>query len=353
MIWDGGGLPRLPSKPLVRSQRSRGFDFGRPFLQRVKARLMDRPVRLRRSILSVPANRERMLEKAFKLPADVVMLDLEDSVPVAEKEEARAAVIAALREGAWQDRVRACRINGMETPHAYRDIIDVVENGGEWLDVIVVPKVNDPAEIKAIDYLLTQIEARMGLRRRVGLEASIETARGMMRADEIALSSPRLEALVFGIADYSASLGMRSLGTSGHGEAEEFTPGHRFLFPLSRMAMAAKAAGLAAIDAPYGDYRSPTGLERSCSVSAALGYDGKWAIHPDQIGIINEAYSPSMEDVERSRLVLRAYDAAGQTGAGSLALEGKMIDAASARIARVVVAQWEAIQRRKGRVAAQ
>jgi len=312
---------------------------------------MERPARLRRSILAVPGNRERMLEKAFKLPADVIMLDLEDSVPVGEKEQARAAVIAALREGGWQDRVRACRINGMETPYAYRDIIDVVENGGEWLDVVVVPKVNDAAEIKAIDYLLTQIEARVGIRRPIGLEASIETARGMMRAEEIALSSPRLEALVFGIADYSASLGMRGLGASGHGEAEELYPGHRFHFPLSRMAMAAKAAGLAAIDAPYGDYRNPAGLKRSCSLSAALGYDGKWAIHPDQIVSINEVFTPSMEEVERSRLVLRAYDDAGKSGAGSLALEGKMIDAASVRIARVVVAQWDAIQRRKGRVA--
>ena len=312
---------------------------------------MERPARLRRSILSVPANRERMLEKAFRLPADVIMLDLEDSVPVGEKEQARAAVVGALRERDWQDRVRACRINGMETPHAYRDIIDVVENAGEWLDVIVVPKVNEAAEIKAIDYLLTQIEARMGLGRRIGLEAGIETAQGMMRAGEIATSSPRLEALVFGIADYSASMGMRTRGISGHGEAEEFYPGHRFHFPLSRMAMAAKAAGLAAIDAPYGDYRSSTGLERSCWLSAALGYDGKWAIHPDQIGIINEIYSPSAEDVDRSRLVLQAYQEAGQSGAGSLSLEGKMIDAASVRIARVVVAQWEAIRRRKGQVA--
>ncbi len=295
----------------------------------------------------LPANRERMLEKAFKVPADVVMLDLEDSVPAAEKEEARGFVISALKERDWQLRVRACRINAMDTPFAYRDIIDVVENAGGWLDVLVVPKVNDASEIKAIDYLLTQIEARMAIGKRIGLEASIETAQGMVKVEEIAFSSSRLEALVFGVADYSASLGMMSKGVSGHGEAEDLYPGHRFHFPLSRMALAAKAAGLAAIDAPYGDYRDSAGLERSCLLSAALGYDGKWAIHPDQLGIINQVYTPSSEDVERSRLVLGAYEDAISQGTGSLALDGKMIDAASVRIARVVVAQWEAIQQRK------
>lgn len=316
-------------------------------------RHVERPARLRRSVLSVPANRGRMIEKAFTLNADVIMLDLEDSVPATEKDHARAAAVAALREGDWQDRVRACRINGMDTPYAYRDIIQVVESAGEWLDVIVVPKVNEAAEIKAVDLWLTQIEAAMGLRRPIGLEASIETARGMMCVREIAESSTRLEALVFGIADYSASMGMRSGGASGHGEAEAFYPGHRFHFPLSRMAMAAKAAGLDALDAPYGDYRDPEGLRRSCLLSVALGYDGKWAVHPGQIDVINDVYAPSVEDVERSRLVLRTYEEAGRRGAGSLALEGQMIDAASVRIARVIVSQWEAIQRRKERVAVQ
>lgn len=296
----------------------------------------------------MPANRERMIEKALKLPADVVMLDLEDSVPVGEKDEARGKIISALRERGGQQCVTAYRINGMDTPFAYRDIIDVVENVGDWIDVLVVPKVNDPSEIKAVDYLLTQIEARMGMGRRIGLEAGIETAVGMMRVEEIALSSPRLEALVFGVADYAASLGMMSKGPSGHGEAEDFYPGHRFHFPLSRMAMAAKAAALAAVDAPYGDYRNMEGLQSSCLLSAALGYDGKWAIHPDQLAVINEVYSPSREDVERAELVLKAYEEASRQGAGSLALDGKMIDAASVRIAQVIAVQWEAIQRRSG-----
>jgi len=307
---------------------------------------MKRPIRLRRSVLSVPANREKMVQKAFGLPADVIMLDLEDSVPVPEKEKARAEVVRVLQAGAWAGQVRAYRINAMDTPFAYRDVIDVVEAAGQWVDVIVVPKVNDPAEIKALDYLLSQIELRMGLSNRIGLEASIETAEGMLRVGEIALSSSRLEALVFGVADYSASLSVKSKGVSGHGEAEGFYPGHRWHFPLSRMVMAAKAAGLAAIDAPYGNYKDPDGLRESCLLSAGLGYDGKWAIHPDQLEWINQVYSPSAEDVERSRRILAAYAEARAKGHGSLTLDGKMVDAASVRIAEVIAAQWDAMSQK-------
>ncbi len=311
---------------------------------------MENSIRLRRSIISVPANREKMVNKAFGLDVDMIMLDMEDSVPVAEKEDARQRVVATLREQDYKGKVRAYRINSMDTPFAYRDIIDIVENAGEFIDVIVVPKVDDPAEIKAIDYLLTQIEKRMGFKKPIGLEASIESAVGMLRAGEIAFSSPRLEALVFGVADYGASLTMMSKGISGHGEMEDFYPGHRWHFPLSKMVMAAKAAGLAAIDAPYGDYRDPEGLRRSCLLSAALGFDGKWVIHPDQIKIINEVYTPSVEDVERSRRILDAYETAQAQGAGSLALDGKMVDAASIRLARVISKQWETICARSGSV---
>lgn len=307
---------------------------------------MEPTIRLRRSIISVPANREKMVNKAFSLQADMIMLDLEDSVPVQEKEEARQRVIATFREQDWKGKVRAYRINGMDTPFAYRDIIDVVEQAGEHIDVIVIPKVNDAAEVKAIDYLLSQIEWRMGFGRRIGLEASIETAAGMLRAGEIAFSSPRLEALVFGVADYGASLTMLSKGISGHGDKEDFYPGHRWHFPLSRMAMAAKAAGLAAIDAPYGDYKDPEGLRRSCLLSAALGYDGKWVIHPDQIPVINELYTPAEEDVERSRKILEAYEQAKCQGCGTLSMDGKMVDAASIRVAQVISTQWDLIRKR-------
>lgn len=308
---------------------------------------MSRPIRLRRSVLSVPANREKMILKAFTLPVDMIMLDLEDSVPVGQKEQARGRVVEALQRADWGARVRAYRINAMDTPFAYRDIIDVVEAAGDRVDVIVVPKVNDPAEIRAIDYLLTQIEMRMGYRQPIGLEASIETAQGLVQVDRIAVSSQRLEALVFGVADYGASLTMMNKGISGHGDAEDFYPGHRWHFPLSRLAMAAKAAGLAAMDAPYGSYQDPDGLEQSCLLSAALGFDGKWAIHPNQIETINRLFSPSREDAERSRNILDAYEEALRQGLGSLALDGKMVDAASIRIARVIDSQWQTMQRRK------
>lgn len=287
-----------------------------------------------------------MVQKAFSLPVDVIMLDLEDSVPVHEKEDARKHVIAAFKERDWTGKVRSYRINGMDTPFAYRDIIEVVEAAGDCIDTIVVPKVNDAAEIKAIDYLLTQIEMRMGFKVPIGLEPSIETAAGMLRVDEIAFSSPRVETLVFGVADYGASLTMMSKGVSGHGDVEDFYPGDRWHFPLSRMVMAAKAAGLVAIDAPYGDYKNPEGLRKSCILSAALGYDGKWVIHPDQIAIINEVYTPTPEDVERSQRILNAYQEAQKAGCGSLAIDGKMVDAASIRVARMVYSQWEAIQAR-------
>jgi citrate lyase beta subunit len=310
---------------------------------------MERPIRVRRSILSVPANRDRLVQKAFTLPADVIMLDLEDSVPIAEKDQARQQVVRIFREADWGGRVCAYRINAMDTPWAYRDVIDVMEAVGDRVDVLVVPKVSEASEIKAIDYLLRQIELRMERIHAVGMEASIETAAGMLRVDEIAFSSPRLEALIFGIADYAASLTMPVKGVSGHGDSEDFYPGYRWHFPLSRMVMAAKAAGLAAIDAPYGDYRDPEGLRGSCLLSAALGYDGKWAIHPDQLPTINDLYSPSIEDVERARQVLRAYELAQEEGHGSVAVDGKMVDAASIRIAQVVCAQWEAIEAKSAR----
>ncbi|HYR02713.1 MAG TPA: CoA ester lyase, partial [Syntrophobacteria bacterium] len=220
-------------------------------------------------------------------------------------------------------------------PFAYRDIIDVVEQAGDRIDIMVLPKVETAAEIQFVDMLLRQIEMRLAKSLDIGLEPSIETARGMLNAGEIAFASPRIETLVFGVADYGASLTMPSRGISGHGDAEEMYPGHRWHFPMSRMAMAAKAAGLEAIDAPYGDFKDQAGLEKSCQTAVALGYDGKWAIHPAQLETINRAFTPSAEDVSRSVRVLRAYQEAKARGAGATALDGKMVDGASIRVARI------------------
>lgn len=301
--------------------------------------------RLRRSVLSVPANRERMIHKALGLNADEIMLDLEDSVPAQDKESARQTAIACLREADFGSRVRACRINDMRTPFAYRDIVDIGEQAGDRVEVLVVPKVSDPSHITAIDLILSQIEAKMDLQQRIGLEACIETAEGLTQAEAIAACSDRLEALVFGIADFTASLGAPPIGVSGHGEGE--IGQGRWHSVLCRLAVAAKANGLQVIDAPYGDHTDPQGLETSCRISAALGYDGKWAIHPGQIETINSLLSPSSELVEQARRVVHAYEQATAGHSGSLALEGKMIDAASFRLALSVVAKWEQMEHKR------
>ncbi len=292
-------------------------------------------VRLRRSVLSVPGSSEKMIVNALGLPADEVMLDLEDGVAPDEKEGARLKIISAFKDYDWGDRVRAYRINGLETPYCYRDIIDVVEQAAEVIDVVVIPKVEKAADVQFVDLLLSQIEMRLQLGKSIGLEASIESALGMMNVKEIAFSSSRLETLVFGIADYGASLTMPSSGISGHGDAEESSPYHRWHFPMSRMAMAAKAAGLAAIDAPYGDFRDQPGLDRSSHTAASLGYDGKWAIHPTQLETINKTFSPSSEDITRAQRILQAHEEAKTGGAGAIAVDGKMVDTASIRLARI------------------
>jgi len=295
-------------------------------------------IRLRRSVLSVPGSSDKMILKGLELPADEIMLDLEDGVALEEKEGARSRIIGALNNHDWGDRVRAYRINGLDTPFAYRDIIDVVEQAGEGIDVIVIPKVEKAADVQFVALLLSQIEMNVGLKKPIGLEASIETALGMLNVKEIAFASPRLETLVFGIADYGASLTMPSSGVSGHGDAEEDII-HRWHFPLSRMVMAAKAAGLAAIDAPFGDFKDETGLKKSCQQAASLGYDGKWAIHPAQLDTINETFTPSAEDISRARIILKAYEEVKASGEGATALDGKMVDAASVRLARVTYEQ--------------
>ncbi|MDH3554682.1 MAG: CoA ester lyase, partial [Deltaproteobacteria bacterium] len=250
----------------------------------------------------------------------------------------RSKIIGALKDHDWGDKVRAYRINGLDTPFAYRDVIDVVEQAGEDIDVIVIPKVEKAADVQFVDLLLSQIEMNVGLKKTIGLEASIETALGMLNVKEIAFASPRLETLVFGIADYGASLTMPASGISGHGDAEEDLM-HRWHFPLSRMVMAAKAAGLAAIDAPFGDFKDETGLKKSCQQAASLGYDGKWAIHPAQLETINETFTPSAEDISRAQIILKAYEAVKASGEGATALDGKMVDAASVRLAQVTYEQ--------------
>ena len=294
----------------------------------------------RRSNLSVPGHLKKMHGKACESLADVVMLDLEDSVPVDMKNAARNQVIESLRELNWEHKTVTVRINALDTPFAYRDLLEVAEQAGHVIDAIVIPKVNNSGDVYFADRLLNGIEMGKEVGQAlIGLEASIETAEGMMRAAEIAAASERVKTLVFGIADYSASIGARLVSISGHGEKEEaLYPGHRWNFALSHMVMNAKAHGCMAIDAPYGNFKDLEGLRRSAVMASALGCNGKWAIHPSQIDVINEVFTPSQEEIALAVKVIEAITQAGEEGKGAVAVEGRMVDQATVRLARQL---WE------------
>jgi citrate lyase beta subunit len=294
----------------------------------------------RRSTLSVPGHIEKMHVKASQRDVDVTMLDLEDSVPVDAKESARTRVIQSIHTLNWQDTILTVRINGLDTPFGYRDLLEVAEAAGPSIEAVVVPKVNHPGDIHFVSRMLDGIEAAKGFSKRIHIEAIIESAEGLEQVSQIAKASDRLITLVFGIVDYSASIGARLVSISGHGEKEEeIYPGHRWNFEMSRIVMAAKAHGLLAIDAPYGNFKDPTGLQRSAALACALGYDGKWAIHPDQIDIVNQVFSPSKEDVDRAVKVLAAHKEAREKGLGAVAVEGRMVDQATVRLAKQLYEQ--------------
>lgn len=288
----------------------------------------------RRSIISVPGHIEKMHSKAISGPADVVMLDLEDSVPLDAKDAAREQVIRTLDAHKSGDRTISFRMNSIDSPMGYRDLIEVVSAVGDRIDTVVVPKVNDAGDIHFVDRLLSAVEQDKNIARPIGIEASIENAEGMALVNEIARSSDRIRTLVFGIADYSASIGARIVSISGHGEnEEEVYPGHRWNFALSRMVMAAKAVGVQAIDAPYGNFRDDEGLKRAAGMAGALGCDGKWAIHPAQVEGINEVFSPSAEDIQRAKKILDANAQARAEGKGAVAVDGRMVDQATVNLA--------------------
>lgn len=294
----------------------------------------------RRSTLSVPGHIEKMHVKASQRDVDVIMLDLEDSVPMEAKESARTQVIQSINTLDWQGTTVTVRINGLDTSFGYRDLLEVVEASGPRIEAVVVPKVNHPGDIHFVSRMLDGIEAAKRFSSRINIEAIIESAEGLEQVSQIAKASDRLIALVFGIVDYSASIGARLVSISGHGEKEEeIYPGHRWNFEMSRIVMAAKAHGLLAIDAPYGNFKDPTGLQRSAALACALGYDGKWAIHPDQIDIINQVFSPSKEDVDRAIKVLAVHKEAQEKGLGAVAVEGRMVDQATVRLARQLYEQ--------------
>lgn len=296
------------------------------------------PSPLRRSILSVPAHRESMHTKAAQSAADVIMLDLEDSCPASEKPGARGTVVRSLLQLDWSGRVTTLRVNPVDTPFVLRDLTEVIPGAGHKLDTIVVPKVESAADIHFIDRALAALEAEAGISDPIGIEAIIESARALRDADAIAAASPRLRCLVFGIADYSASINLPLDSISGHGESGTDT----LHFVYSRLIMCGKAAGLKVIDAPHGNFKDSEGLERAAQASRSLGFDGKWAIHPAQLDTLNRVFSPSPEEIERAQQVVDALDTATREGRGAAAIGGSMVDSASARMAHDTLARARA-----------
>jgi len=293
----------------------------------------------RRSILSVPGHVEKMHAKALGSKADALLFDLEDSVPPEAKADARRLVIRTLQSAGERTPQLSVRINALDTPFGYRDLLEVAEAAGDRIDTVVIPKVNHPGDIHFAERMLDGIELAAGKPLPIGIEASIETAQGLERVRSIAASGPRVQTLVFGIADYSASVGARLVSLSGHGEKEDdIYPGHRWHYALSRIVMTAKAHGLMAIDAPYGYFKDDAGLEKAATMACALGCDGKWAIHPAQIDTLNRVFTPSAEDMARAKKILAAANAAEAKGRGAVAVEGRMVDQATVGLARRV---WE------------
>ena len=290
--------------------------------------------RSRRTCHAVPGSNERFLAKAVSLDADEVFLDLEDAVAPGEKDSARTRVIEALRSLDFGTKTVGVRVNGTDTPHYYKDLIAVVEQAGGALDAIMLPKVRTPGDVEMTDKLLTQIELACGLEAgRIGIEAQIEDATGLIACEAIASASPRMETLIFGPGDYSAAVG---IPVTTIGAAPDGYPGDHLNYVYSRLIVAARAAGIQAIDGPYARVGDDEGLRERSVLARALGLDGKWTIHPGQIAIVNEVFSPTKPEWERAEAMLAAYDEAHAQGRGAAMYDGEMIDEANRKMAQRV-----------------
>lgn len=313
------------------------------------------PARLNRSELAVPGSQPQLFEKAAKSAADVVFLDLEDAVAPDDKEQARKNVIAAVGDIDWGRKVLSARINGLDTHYMYRDVVDLLEQAGDRLDLIMIPKVGTPADVYALDMLVTQIETAKARRKKIGFELIIETALGMQNVEAIAGASRRNESLHFGVADYAASTRARTTNIGGANAdyailTDQSEDGGRdrhwgdmWHYALARMVVAARANGLRPVDGPFGDFSDADGYRAAAHRAAVLGCEGKWAIHPSQVALANEAMGPSAKDVERAKRILVAMEEAAKAGKGAVALDGRLIDYASIRQAEVLVKKAEAI----------
>jgi malyl-CoA/(S)-citramalyl-CoA lyase len=304
--------------------------------------------RLHRSELAVPGSNPSLFEKSAKSKADIIFLDLEDAVAPSDKEQARRNVIAALNDVDWGTKTMMVRINGLDTHYMYRDVVDVVETCPR-LDMILIPKVGVPADVYAIDMLVTQIETAKKRSKRIGFEVLIETALGMANVEAIAKASPRLEAMSFGVADYAASTRARTTVIGGVNPdygvlADKDAEGGRNYFwsdqwhaAQTRMLIACRAYGLRPIDGPFGDFSDRDGYLAAAKRAAVLGYEGKWAIHPSQIELANLVFTPSKAEVTKAQRILEAMDQAAKEGKGAVSLDGRLIDIASIRMAEALL----------------
>jgi len=292
--------------------------------------------RLQRSELAVPGSSPKMFEKALNSNADYIFLDLEDAVSPNDKLPARANIIKALKEINWREKGKtiSVRINSLDTHYMYSDLINIIEQAGDKVDTILIPKVGTSSDVYMVDCLLTQIENNKKLKNKIGIECLIETALGMSNIKEIAKSSDRLEALHFGVADYAASLRARTVVIGG---LNPDYPGDQWHHGLSQLVMTCRAYGLRAIDGPFGDFKDSKAYVASAKRAAAIGIEGKWAIHPSQIDLANEVFSPPEAEVNKAKRILEELDKAAKEGKGAAQLDGRMIDAASARMAENIV----------------
>jgi len=315
------------------------------------------PARLNRSELAVPGSSTRFLEKAAGSTADMVFLDLEDAVAPSDKEQARKNIIAALNDLDWSGKTVSVRINGLDTHYMYRDVVDIVEQAGDKLDLIMIPKVGTASDVYAVDMLVTQICAAKGYTNKIGFEMIIETALGMQNVHEIAAASPRNESLHFGVADYAASTKARTTAIGGPNPGygvltdplddagyRDFHWGDMWHYAIARMVVAARANGLRPIDGPFGDIRDLDGYRAQAMRAAILGCEGKWAIHPSQVDAANDVYSPSDAEVAKANAILAAMEQAQKEGKGAVTLDGRLIDIASIKQAEVMVKTAAAIK---------
>ncbi len=307
------------------------------------------PARLNRSELAVPGSNTTFMEKASKSTADVVFLDLEDAVAPDDKVQARKNIIEALNDLDWSGKTVSMRVNGLDTHYMYRDVVDIIEQAGQHLDMIMIPKVGTASDVYALDMMCTQIEDNMKLEKRIGFELIIETALGMANLNEIAAASSRNESLHFGVADYAASTKARTTVIGGpnadygvlidadeHGN-RDYHWGDMWHYPIAKMVVVARANGLRPIDGPFGDFNDPEGYAAQAMRASTLGCEGKWAIHPTQIDQANELFSPSEAEITKAKRIIEAMEEAQRTGQGAVALDGRLIDIASIRQAQVLV----------------